>query len=334
MPTERRPNNPTPSKFFTKRRSLRGLLLIAFIAMMAAASNVCAQDSPNTEFGIPGTSAFRGNPAGLTWTIVLVGVLTASFLQWAKELWGWRGHFHEKIVTEWVRRRAESPVVGNLASEVRSKSDSKTESGPNGPLSHLEKLIGGTMDSGGMGYPRRRYGVWPFKYSMPAYSLPAEQLCGQLASAAEVVIAMPDRYPDLFSVFVASGEQPASDDLKDYLDTSKQRASKDIQPDDQRYADLRAQFMLRAQRSLDNLQISMGQRWRRSLTTACLAVSLFFGCMVVDHLLGGDPNFENMSGFQRFAAFATPVVIVTIAGALIAPLAHDLTLALRSFRRP
>jgi hypothetical protein len=98
---------------------------------------------------------------------------------------------------------------------------------------------------------------------------------------------------------------------------------------DQRYGELRAQFMMQAQRGLDNLQIAIGERWRVRLTRACLYFSLGFALVVVLFLVWSDPVRNAMGFFQ--AAFT--VLVITIAGALLAPVTHDLMRAIRSFRR-
>jgi predicted ThiF/HesA family dinucleotide-utilizing enzyme len=84
--------------------------------------------------------------------------------------------------------------------------------------------------------------------------------------------------------------------------------------------------MIKAQRNLDNLQIELGEDWRRWLTIACLGCSLTFGWIVValvNHL-----SQDNLSAGEILAT----ILVITIAGALTAPIAHDLTRAIRSFR--
>lgn len=328
MPTKRRPNTATPSKLFTKRRSLPGLGLIASIAMVAASGNLCAETEATTKFVHPLLPPYHGNPAALGWTILLVGFVTASLVQWAKDLLGWRANFHRKTVGDWVRRRADSPAVSKFASEISPESDPEVNPAPGDALAELEKLIGGTTEPAELTGADDRV-----QKRLPAYSLPAEQLCGQLASAAEVTIATPSRYSQLFAVLIASGDPPPLKDVKEYVDKIKDRALSETLSNDQRYADLRAQFMLRAQRSLDNLQILIGQRWRRRLTLGCLYCSFYFGLAAVYYFLGADLAFQALPWYEKLGAFLMPVLIVTIAGALIAPLAHDLALAIRSFRR-
>jgi hypothetical protein len=168
-------------------------------------------------------------------------------------------------------------------------------------------------------------------FSLPAYSLPAEQLCGQIASAAEVTVAAPDRFPQLFRVLTAANSILPASEFREYVELCRTRHLS-LPPEEShaalRYGELRAVFMTQAQRAIDNLQIAIGQQWRARLTVACFVFSFVFGVAVVGLLYRAGTATDTF----WIEAIVT-IVIVTIAGALIAPAAHDLMRALRSFSR-
>jgi hypothetical protein len=64
-------------------------------------------------------------------------------------------------------------------------------------LGQLEALAGGELQRS-FEYGNR------VTYTLRAYSLPAELLCGQLAAAAELAVAAPEKFPELFVVLIAS----------------------------------------------------------------------------------------------------------------------------------
>jgi len=327
-----------------EKRVLSKVGLSAFsAALVMSPPAIFAQTSPNSDLLVPLHPAFHGNIAGLAWTILLVGFVTASFVQWAKDLLGLRSGFHRLVVRNWLQRRAEDPNTQRIVEEIiairAAELHPEWQSGASPSRferdvsEHAEKQLENLLAPSGDDRPHPYHGLLSFIVSppLPVYSLPAEQLCGQLASAAEAAVAAPREYPDLFAAFTVSGKPVASDAVQEFLAKSKTRMPGG---DDQIYADLRAQLMMRAQRSLDNLQILIGQRWRRVLTATCLCFSFAFAVIVVIHLFGADPDFKAATFFKKWDLATVPTLIVAIAGALMAPLAHDLTLAIRSFRRP
>ena len=294
-----------------------------------------ARDSANL---IPLPDAFRGNPGGLVWAVVLVGFATAGFVQWTKELTRWRHNFHRGVVHDWVTRRRGS-VPEDVINAIRPPDPEKkgsSESPVRKAIDQLELLSGGdALDSDA-------------RDSLPAYSLSAEELCGQLASAAEVTVAAPDRFPELFSVFAGGTSSLTAAEFARYVTTCRTRHQElaqnapntiykkppetpfnpETSATEQRYAELRAQFMVQAQRSLDNLQIRIGEQWRKRLTLASVGFSFLFGWIIVGLLFAANPAATTSLTEGLFTVF-----VITLAGALAAPMAHDLMRAIRSFRR-
>jgi hypothetical protein len=291
-------------------------LLVLFV-VLTASTNLLAQqvamptNSPVTHLVVPIQPAFRGNPASLVWVVVLVGFVTASFVQWAKDFLRWRYRFHRHIVHNWVVRRSGN-ISGKVAKLIGIRDEASAYESADVARKDLEMLAGGEH-------------IKKFQRSfLPAYALPTEQLCGQLISAAEITVAAPNKFPELFAVLTAAETSVESQDFEDYRLLVEKRSSDDV-----RYADLRAVFMIQAQRSLDNLQIEMGRRWKTQLTLACLGFSFVFGLAVVLFLYFG----ESPRNPNSFREATLTIILISLAGALAAPIAHDLMRAIRSFRR-
>src|ERR1700682_587126 len=201
---------------------------------------------------VPIQSAFRGNPVGLVWVVVLVGFATASFVQWGKDFFRWRYNFHRRMVREWIDRRAQR-MNDELVGALRIESNT-TENRVVRAHQQLEDLAGAEK------------GRYAWEKKLPAYTLPAEQLCGQLASATEVAVAAPEKFPELFGVLTAADESIPAEDFKEYI-SFRRKSPEEQQPKpdntgksptaetgelsatEQRYGELRSQFAMQAQRA-------------------------------------------------------------------------------------
>lgn len=146
--------------------------------------------------------SFRQHPLNFLWAALVVGAISAGAIQWAKDGLGWRHNFQRDMVRAWVSERAEAvkdDVKSALAEaaelpEVDNKLIGYTAT------EQLEKLITG--------------GDSKYTY-VAAYSLPLEQLFGQLSAAAEISIATPQQYP-LFAVFAGVGSALRAEEYGGY----------------------------------------------------------------------------------------------------------------------
>lgn len=283
---------------------------------------------------VPLPSSFLGNPLSLFWLIVIVGFATAAFVQWGKEFFGWRRQFHHLVVHQWVDRRISRITPGIVRAlffqdgEVDPKKASRIPRDE--VMKHLDLLMGNEYDED----PRR---------AVPTYSLSAEQLCGQIATAAEVVIAFPDRYPELFAVFTCAANAPSPKDAEEYIALSRDRSRaqqarynsvlNEGDEREERYGDLRGQFAILAQRSVDSLQIIIGERWRRRLTMFCMLFSFAFSVVIVVFMLTGDSSVDSMTSGKIAGIALFTFGVIAVAGTLAAPIAHDLMRAVRAFGR-
>jgi hypothetical protein len=252
---------------------------------------------------------------GLIWVVTLVGFVTASLVQWANDFLHRRRTFHHHTIAEWLNNRAK---------DFRSAAKDKSQASlpyvqEDVALKELESLLGAERITFGELKP------------LPVYSLPTEQLFGQISAAAEVVIASPTTYPALFLVFGSPERTSFNSDMTEYGDlVAAKRGKSGLDPEkEQRYGELRDQFMTQTQRVLDGLQIRTGEQWRKRLMTACGMMSFVLSFIVVVLLYRSDPTLDGPAIFEGFIT----VIVVALAGALAAPVAHDLMRAIRGFRR-
>jgi hypothetical protein len=303
-------------------------MILAFEQLAFVAYSSVAQVQNDSAKAILLPATFRENRSELVWVVLLVAFATAGLVQTLKELTGWRHNFHRSTVRGWVSARVRdvpARIVKALHPSLESMTAETSPSRPQEAIRQLERLSGGdALDDEG-------------RDALAAYSLSAEELGGQLASAAEVTVAAPDRFAELFGAFAGSLSSIPADDFARYIElcqarqkvsnNSNIRESSQWRADEERYAELRAQFMIHAQRSLDNLQIRIGQSWRRRLTTASIAFSFIFGVVVMLVV------FASRATSPGPWEWVVTIFVVTIAGALLAPTAHDLTSAIRSHGR-
>jgi hypothetical protein len=310
---------------------------------------------------LPVAHGLRGDPSGLFWTVLLVGVATAALVQFGKDFLPWRFRRQRRWVREWIKRRwGQVPfaVVKALTPTTNEGTDQAAVSRARAQLERLAAADNPDDES---------------LSTLAAYSLPVERLLGQLASVAEVVVAAPDKYPELFAV-LAAGASETQSDVAEYVRLCKTRRpapagttrempvpdaipAKPAMPswggiakptasakfeeaerasvvqetqgstqDEEIYGDLRSQFMIQAQRNLDNLQAEITARWRNNVILACAGVSLVVSVTIVWSL------YQAGSAAGVTEVLLT-VLLLTVAATAVAPIAHDLTRAIRSWSR-
>lgn len=296
-------------------------LLLLCGAGLLGTSQAWAELPPNTL--VP--PAFRGNPTGLIWVVALVGFATAALVQWANDFLHMRRDFHRRTIRGWLKRRVKRYNsrtlfgLGDLEEKMEQTINDEEA------LSELEALLGAESNTT----------EWPTSSRelerLPVYSLQTEQLCGQISAAAEVAVSAPSTYKALFIALSYTGRPSFRDEINEYTRLCSERAkSEKIDPlMEQRYGELRAQFTVQIQRILDALQISTGEQWRTELMMTCATVSCLFSFITVAWLYKSDATRDEKTILEFLMTF----MVIALAGALAAPVAHDLMRAIRSFRR-
>jgi hypothetical protein len=266
--------------------------------------------------------------------ILGTGLLTAVVVDHLKALGGMRLKFQRNAVERWIETRAarvSEAAIGVMvewrrASRETSREDSRSVGVE--AIRQLDELLGTRAISKG---DEHRVA--------PVFAMPTELLCGQLAGVAELSVAAPDVYSEMFLVLCASGRALHCDNLKEYLE--KHRAimegkSRNLEsPDWAVYGERRAQFMSHAKRALDDLQFVLSRDWRIRLMVTSLAVGLgmaFAFCWLAQPL---GPLFSQRGGADPISIVATAMaaVFVGFGGSLMAPVMHDLARAIRGWGR-
>jgi hypothetical protein len=167
------------------------------------------------------------------------------------------------------------------------------------------------------------------------YSLPIEQLCGQMNAAAQSVLDHPRDYPSLL-LCLASQAAPADIDLlfsgpppppprpRDGVPTTDQQPVDDTVQREmlQDFVDARNRVTHQVQRAIDALQLSAGSRWKLSIQIGSIILS--GGLAVLGVSLFGDVH-----GFWHWLL---TVFIVALLGGFFAPIARDLIAGLQRLR--
>ena len=290
----------------------------------------------STPFGL-------GRLAGLSG---LIAFLTSAILQVLKEQGDMRAEVHRASMTEWLERRfnfkhlkiVTTPIPKDLSdiaetqkSEEAQGSGDWADEAP-GRIHSLavlaEREIEELCAAGSSG--------------QFFYNLPTEQFCGQIATAVDLVMIAPESHWHCFAALTSGAEKGHQAAVRAFV-TLKPRESphatteetnqteisiagrNTIDADD--FDRLRARVTNYAQRALDGLQLEATRRWKRQLIFASVQISLGISLAVV--AIVAPPPDLSVSGVWMFA-YST--MICGAAGALLAPVAYDITSAIRGLR--
>ncbi len=151
------------------------------------------------------------------------------------------------------------------------------------------------------------------------YELPVQRFTGQLNAALQVALAYPDEYPDVVAI-MACGARP--DDITILLGLPPDPDNKSAV---QKYSAARTRVASVTQRSLDAIQIDIGNRWARRLHYYSVALSsILIGTAAVwSHL-----RQESLPRPRDVVVW----IVIAVVGGMVAPVARDLVTALKRVR--
>ena len=231
-----------------------------------------------------------------------MGVISMGILQLVKMLVPLRRWFQEACVRQWLKKSADS------ASEACLKANGKVDS----RLAEVQLI---QYTTGGD--------------SAAFYDLPAEQLCGQMNPASQLVLQYPSgetkREQHLFYCFACNAN---ADDVQKLLHPPETTMVQGSNPSAEQvrqtneFVDARNRVSNHIQRNIDGLQIAMTHRWRFWLQWATLLMS--FGSALMVSIMMRSPG----------QTVDLPAVLFTALGAsIVAPVARDLAAAIQAFRK-
>lgn len=233
-----------------------------------------------------------GSIQGRVWSLMsfsaALGALAMVLVQITRQLVPFRGEFH---LAELKRLMGTDPPAGIDQEEIGKA---------------LEQLAGRPP-------------------SDDDFDMPLEQLCGQLAAAAERVVADPSAKSALARCL--AGKDGEAD-----LKKATTADSPAVSSDDAGKAELdrlaAQQALLRIMLArIDRFQLDAGTRWRRRLRATVLQVSLFFGVVIAFAGAWQADSTTSRLGFVLYGALAG------LMAAFFAMLFRDLT-AMAERRRP
>jgi hypothetical protein len=252
----------------------------------------------------PLTDDLWRQPGAIAGLCALVAFLTSALVELLKIHFRIRATVHYGSMVKWLK--------GRLSSVEESQKNFETTSDGNPvDVNPARKQIEDLCAAGEPG-------------KTVFYDLPTKQFCGQIATAIDLIMLTPAEYPNLYSA-LTSGTR----DQKTTANHFAELASKGydtLEPSEKdKYDQLRARIGNYAQRALDGLQLEATQRWKRQVLFASMQVSL--GISLATVMIVAPPS---KSGWLMFC-YSTAVG--GLAGTLLAPLAYDITAAIRRFGR-
>jgi len=255
--------------------------------------------------------------------IAAVGVLSMAIIQTIKDMLPVRNWFQKYFVCRWLKQKAKGAQVA--ASEWMSMSGAglawfKVERERTDPPADNRYFL----DSPGVSTAERDL----FKLATDGdekalYDLPIEQLCGQINSAAQVVLDRPIDHTDLF-LCLASMADPV-DAARVMFPPKEAKGPRPLNDEEAKkrhdnYVDARTRVTHQIQRAIDALQIRVGFRWKFSLQIASIVLSgLIAGVGVWTFGKGPHPVLSSIG--------------IAILGGFLAPVARDLVAALQQLRK-
>lgn len=249
------------------------------------------------------------------WILILavplagIGALSMALIQTAKNMLPLRRWFQRNRVENWLTHRATAAATAagapNSVSIAQAKSD----------LVHLATA----GDAGAL------------------YSLPIEQLCGQINASTQVLLDYPSLHWNLLRC-LASEAHPPDLALLNPPDPAVHAARKMLlrkpavtltdaehnQVDD--YVAARNRVSHQIQRAVDALQISVSFRWKFWMQLASILLSAALG--VATLLIGNAYGQINLSSRGQCGL----IVLTAILSGFLAPVARDLVAALEQIR--
>ena len=182
--------------------------------------------------------------------IVIVGLLTQAVIQTFKDLFPLRFKLQRKWLEAWLAGRKFGDLDLDEDSAVPKDPESKVEQ------DMLELATSGDAEA--------------------FYSLPIEQLCGQLNAALRAALENPVEHRILIAKFAEGAKRR---DLRRFFKPPKSlRVNPETSPEErvaiESFADARNRVAHHVERTIDGLQISVGSKWKRWLQISSYGLSI------------------------------------------------------------
>lgn len=230
------------------------------------------------------SQGLAGKLSNVAIAMAAVGVLSMALIQTAKDVLPLRRYYHQWKVRKWLANETDDFFV-----------EAKTYGLESNPVRKAEKDLVTLATAGD---------------SEAFYSLPIEQLCGQINAAAQAVIDNPHRYKELLGCL--STRANVGDVTNLWGSPQGDKPSQEI-------TEARSRVAHQIQRSIDALQIAAASQWQRFLHVFSFVVS-FIICFL---------GITTVNGANNLAV----ALVFGLAGAFLAPVARDLVASLQQLRK-
>jgi hypothetical protein len=215
---------------------------------------------------LPAVHATLRNAATFLVAALLIASATMAAIQTVKDLFPVRRFFQGSLVRAWLGERAGEFSTRRRRLKIPVDWGKQTATPLKGlPVSANHLTAEADLVKLATTGDRRAF-----------YDLPVEQMCGQMAAAAGVVLDFPQNYRDLFLCLAAFAEP---EDLEVVLDNER-RTEKEMMAlrqenpgTYQALIDARNRLTHQVQRAIDGFQVRSGYRWRWCLQVASFVLA-------------------------------------------------------------
>lgn len=279
-------------------------------------------------------------------TLAALGALTMALIEAYKKLFSVLGKFQSKALRQWLQQDAidesKAPALGKTRQNqhyvVPASAFARVQAGEQQQpyawqdayreLLHLTTGLNidakGEEGVLGTSYSRR--------VSSALFELDLARMMGQIQEAADAALNNPELYPNWFA-FLTRGCSP--EDRLEWLKAigrhSGSNSTESESVDTKRLADVYGRIRLLMRRQLDSFQTVTSFRWREANQKwAIILGAILMGVVQIMVLVSQGWAFSiNLSAFGH----VVQVVLVSVLGGVLAPVAKDLVDALAKVKR-
>ena len=269
----------------------------------------------------PAQSVTQGLQLLTHWILVIIlplagiGALSMALLQTAKNMLPLRLWFQRHHVKNWLAQRATQAAASAKGAAMATQPSPATIAQAQADLVHL--ATAGDADA--------------------LYSLPIEQLCGQINAATQVLLDYPSLHWNLLRCLASEAHaqdlalinppDPAAHAARKMLLRKPAVSLTDSEHNQvDEYVSARNRVSHQIQRAVDALQISVSFRWKFWMQLASILLSAALG---VATLLIGNAYFDmHLTPSKEFSL----IVLTAVLSGFLAPVARDLVAALEQIR--
>jgi len=255
--------------------------------------------------------------------IAAVGVLSMAVLQTLKDMFPLRNWFQQYYVHRWMKQKSWDARLASTEWMTMSEAGLawfKVERERTDPAAESKYFL---VSPSVAKAEKDVFKLATDGDDKALYDLPIEQLCGQLNSAAQMVLDRPIDHPDLYLCLAAMADPV--DVARVMFPPKEAKAARPLNEGDAQtrhdsYVDSRTRVTHQIQRAIDALQIAAGFRWKFWMQLASIVLSGLFS---------GLGMWMFWKGSQLFLSS----LVVAVLGGFLAPVARDLVATLQQLKK-